>query len=183
MGTIVKNIHKPPSGDSLDSKAYDHLKDSQGRFRTQSLFVEMKHDKYAAPFTLKDYDHRGRLSMYKKYMEIGDPTEYSQAIALLGSWQHWKVLTATQWFEPYVTRWRKELKVKFESERYREMEEVAKSHKGTPQGVAATRWLAERYTSAPSKRGRPSKAEKQAALKQDKEEEKLLAEEAERIGI
>ena len=60
--------------------AYDTLKDSMGRFRTLSLFVEHKHDKYPAPYTLKPYNHKGAMSMYLKYMEIGDPTEYTQEI-------------------------------------------------------------------------------------------------------
>ena len=175
-----------PEGDNTlpDADAYASLKDSIGRPRTLSLFWEHRLDKYPAPFTLKPYDHQGRISMYRKYMEIGDPTEYSQAIGLLGSWEHWQVLTSAPWFKPYVDKWREELKVKFESDRYREMQEVAETHKGTPQGVQATKWLAERY-SDPSKpkRGRPSKAEKKAALRESLKEDELLSEEAERIGL
>lgn len=155
-----------------------------GRFRTQSLFVEMKLDKYPAPFTLKTYDHRGRMSMYRKYMEIGDPTEYSQAIGLLGSWEHWKTLCAAEWFKPHIEKWRDELRIKFESDRYREMSEVAETHKGTPQGVQATKWLAERYSKVEApKRGRPSKAEKAQHLKEAAEEETLTSEEAARLGL
>ena len=175
-----------PKGDNIlpDAGAYASLKDSLGRFRTQSLFVEFKNDQYPAPFTLKPYDHRGRMSMYRKYMEIGDPTEYSQAIGLLGSWAHWQALCKAKWFKPYVTEWRNELRVKFESDRYREMAEVAETHPGTPVGVQASKWLAERYSSAKDlKRGRPSKAEKAAALKQATEEDDLVAEEAERLGL
>lgn len=170
--------------DSPGAAAYDHLKDSMGRFRTQSLFVEHKHDKYPAPFTLKDYDHNGGLSLYQRYMDTADPTEYSFAIAMFGSWRHWQVLTSTKWFAPTIKRWRDELSVKFESDRFQEMRDVAETCKGTPQGVQATKWLAERY-SAVSKpqRGRPSKAEKASALKQETEEAKLLAEEAERLGL
>ena len=174
-----------PKGDNPlpDADAYAALKDTLGRFRTQSLFVEHKHDQYPAPFTLKNTDHRGRMSMYRKYMEIGDPTEYSQAIGLLGSWAHWEALCKCKWFKPYVAQWRDELKVKFESDRYREMLDVAENHKGTPQGIQATKWLAERYSKPTPKRGRPSKAEKQAALKQATEEDDLVSEEAERLGL
>ena len=182
---LTKPIPIPKGMNTLpDADAYKTLKDSMGRPRTQSLFVEHKHDKYPAPFTLKPYDHRGRMSMYRKYMEIGDPTEYSQAIGLLGSWEHWKTLTSTAWFKPYVEAWRAELKVKFESDRYQEMQEVADTQKGTPQGIQATKWLAERYSTPKApKRGRPSKAEKKAALREHTEEQDLLAEEAERLGL
>ncbi len=164
--------------------AYAHLKDVMGRFRTQSLFVEMKNEKYPAPFTLKDYDHKGALSMYRKYMEMADPTEYSTAIALLGGWRHWQLLTQCDWFKPHIKRWRDELRVKFENDRYLEMKDVAESCKGTTQGISATKWLADRYSSPNKpKRGRPSAAEKKTALQEETEEEKLIAEEAERIAV
>jgi hypothetical protein len=180
-----KKEDTPKGVNSLpDAAAYEHLKDSIGRFRTQSLFVEHKHDKYPAPFTLKDYDHNGGLSMYILYMNAGDPTEYTQAISLLGSWKHWQLLTKTEWFKPIVNAWRDELRVKFESDRFAEMKDVAEECKGTPQGVQATKWLAERYsTVSNSTRGRPSKAEKVSHLKKEAEEEQLLKEEAERLGL
>ena len=183
IGTITQVA---PTGLNTKAKkgadAYEHLKDSQGRFRTQSLFYEMRSDKYPAPFTLKDKEHEGRMSMYEKYMEIGDPTEYRTAIALLGSWRHWQLLCSTQWFEPYISRWREELKVKFESDRYQEMIDTSINHAGTTVGIQATKWLADRYNPK-TKRGRPSKAEKVAALKEETGETKLLAEEAERLGL
>lgn len=174
----------PLGSKPLGADAYEALKDSIGRYRTLSLFVEHKHDKYPAPFTLKNTDQGKAISMYRKYMEIGDPTEYGQAIALLGNWEHWVLLTNTSWFKPIVEKWREELRVKFESDRFREMQDVAENHPATPIGVQATKWLAERYSKVDKpKRGRPSKAEKQAALHQEKEEDKLLAEEAERLGL
>jgi len=171
----------PPEG----SAAYSHLKDKMGRLRTQSLFIEMKNPNYPAPFTLKDSDHKGAVSMYRKYMEIGDPTEYSTAIALLGGWRHWQVLTACEWFQPHISKWRSELQVKFESDRFQEMLEISSKQNGTPAGVAATKWLADRYSNQKNapKRGRPSAAEKKAALKDESEEDRLLAEEAERMDL
>jgi hypothetical protein len=174
----------PEEVEAEGDAAYEKLKDSLGRFRTQSLFIEHKNDKYAAPFTLKDRAHRGRVSMYEKYMEIGDPTEYTQAIAMLGSWRHWQLLVNADWFKPYVERWRSELQVKMESDRFREMDKVAETLSGTSKGIAATKWLADRYGSKPKpKRGRPTKDEIVNNLKEDTKEAKLLEEEAERLGI
>ena len=184
---IMSNTQKGPTDpNSLPqgADAYEHLKDNQGRFRTQSLFWEKRHPNYPAPFTLKDREHKGRLSMYEKYMEIGDPTEYRTAIALLGSWKHWKLLTSSKWFEEYIVRWREELKVKFESDRFAAMEDIERSQKGTAQAMGATKWLADRYSTPKNpKRGRPSKAEKAALLKEESQEDKLLIEEAERLGL
>ena len=182
----IKSIQKTPTGSKAlpPRDAFETLKDSQGRFRTKSLFVEMKHPDYSAPYTLKDYDHKGSMSMYQKYMAIGDPTEYEQAIALLGSWKHWKLLTASKWFQEHVNQWRAELKIKFESDRYQEMIDVAEKSAGTPIGIQATKWLAERYSDKKTiTRGRPSKAEKKAALNRELEEDELLKEERERLGL
>jgi len=161
-------------------KGYDCLKDTVGRFRTLSIFVEHKLDKYPAPFTLKDYDHKGAMSMYLKYMEYSDPTEYSVALGLLGSWKHWQALTGADWFKPYIEQWRGELKQKLAYERFVEMADAA-TKKGD---LRATKWLDEKYgIKAPSKRGRPSKAEKNAALTEFKEEQTMIKEEAERLGL
>jgi hypothetical protein len=146
-----------------------------GRLRTQSLFIETKNPNYPAPFTLKDEDHKGAMSMRRKYLDIADPTEYSTAIALLGplGWKHWMLLTQCEWFA-----------IKFESDRFQEMQDVALNANGTPAGVAATKWLADRYSgSRAPKRGRPSKAEKAQHLKEESEEDRLVTEEAERLGI
>lgn len=160
------------------------LKDDQGRFRTQSLFWESRHPRYTPVFTLKKYEHEGCVSMYQKYMEIADPTEYQVALRLLGSWEHWKKLTERPWFLEQVSEWREELKARMASERYEEMKDAATNGAGTPQGLQATKWLHDVYgEKTKSKRGRPSKAEKEATKKQEIEEERSLQEDAKLIGL
>ena len=160
------------------------LKDDQGRFRTQSLFWEMRNPKFPPVFTTKRYDHEGCISMYQKYMDIADPTEYEVAIRLLGSWDHWKALCSSKWFVELVSEWREELTIRMDSERYWEMKNAADKHAGTPTGIQATKWLSERYgEKSPVKRGRPSKAEKAAALKEKIEEDTYLTEDANIIGL
>jgi hypothetical protein len=161
--------------------AYAQLKDVCGRYRTKSLFIEHQLAKYPAPFTLADLDKGDAVSMKRKYMEIGDPTEYTQAIALLGDWAHWKHLAAAPWFKVrYLNGWRRELAVKIESDCFREMKRAAKDK----ENLQAVKWIAERYApSKTAKRGRPSKAEKEAAIQQSVEEDQLLKEEAERLKL
>ena len=63
-----------PVGDLLTDEAgpeiFDSLKDSQGRFRTQSLFWETRHESYPAHFTTKqraiERDGVTYVSMYEK---------------------------------------------------------------------------------------------------------------------
>lgn len=121
--------------------------------------------------------------MYQKYMDLGDPTEYQQALQLLGSWRHWEVLTACDWFKPYIERWRKELAVQIESDQIKTMKDIQSSMPGTPQAIQATKWLADRNKQPKAKRGRPSKEERNALIKEESEEDKLLIEEAERLGL
>lgn len=162
---------------------FDSFKDSQGRYRTQSLFIEHSNESYPAFFTLKKVDRKGAISMYRKYMEIADPTEYQVAIQLLGSWDHWQALKRSKWFTEELTGWREELKVKLESERYHEMRDVADTK--TPQAIQATKWLADRYGGTKAKRGvgRPSKAEKQAHLDKLTRQTEDTKDDAERIGL
>lgn len=162
---------------------FKSFKDSQGRFRTLSLFREEKHDSYPAFFTLKPYDIDGYPSLYKKYMDIADPTEYQVAIQLFGSWAHWQQLASTKWFREYLDDWRKELQVKLDSQRYHEMVTNIADPKTT---VAATKWLADRYGTGEdkaSKRGRPSKEEVANNMKRLTREKQDTSEDAARIGL
>lgn len=173
----------PPSGDIFES-----FKDTQGRFRTKSLFIETPHDSYPAFFTTKSYDFtKGGVtyfSLYKKYIEIADPTEYQVGIKLFGSWEHWQVITKSKWFTDLITPWRLELQVMMESSRYHEMKGHIANDPGSPSAIQASKWLAERYGSkATAKRGRPTKAEKEGHLKRIAEDEKELEEDMQRIGL
>lgn len=175
-----------PKGVKVGAGSFDAFKDSQGRFRTLSLFYETRHKDYPAFFTTKKRDITRNgvdyISLYLKYMEIADPTEYQVAVRLFGSWDHWQTLLNTKWFKELVTGWREELKVKLESDRFYEM----RGHLADdgPSSIQATKWLAERYgEKATTKRGRPSKEEKNAHLKRLAEETSELDEDAKRIGL
>ena len=165
------------------------FKDSQGRFRTKSLFMEHLLPAYPAHFTLKKFNvtKNGKeyISMYKKYIEIGDPTEYQVATRLLGSWDHWLVLQKAQWFREELAGWRSELQIKMESERAKKMLEIVNG--GDPSSAAviqATKWLADRYgTKKDIKRGRPSKDEVDNHLKRLKAEDEDLSEDLARLGL
>lgn len=175
-----------PTGD-VGPEIFGAFKDSQGRFRTQSLFCEHQHESYPAYFTLKKYDHTKNgivyRSLYRKYMEIGDPTEYQVAVRLFGSWDHWLTLIKSKWFMDHLTGWREELLVKLESDRYHEMRGVAEGKDGA-QAVQATKWLADRYgEKETAKRGRPSKAEKKAHLERQSKNAAELEEDADRLGL
>ena len=184
LSTPVGGEEDAPSGPEI----FDAFKDTQGRFRTQSLFYETRHRSYPAFFTTKKRDivRDGRTyhSLYLKYMDISDPTEYQVAIRLFGSWEHWQAMNKAKWFTDLVTGWREELRTKLESARYFEMKDQIKSNPKSPQAIQATKWLAERYGEKEVvKRGRPSKAEKARHLKTLEENTAELDEDIERLGL
>ncbi|MEK9895641.1 MAG: hypothetical protein VW518_04345 [Burkholderiaceae bacterium] len=167
----------------------DSFKDHQGRFRTQSLVIEYKNPDFVAPYTLKDVDTDGAVSMYRLYMEIADPTEYDTAIKLLDSWEHWQLLTGDNyvrsWFKPYISKWRSELNSKLRRQHYQRMEEISVAGKTATERMAATKWLAQQtggnYTTPT--RGRPSKIELDNKLKDELQKLEELDNDAKRIGL
>lgn len=183
-GQTPEDLDSPEGAKDTEAGYFDTFKDTSGRFRTQSLFVEHTNDSYPTFFTLKKRDNKGKMSLYRKYMEIGDPTEYQVAIQLFGSWDHWQALMRAKWFMVHLIGWRKELKNRMESERYHDM--LVRSAQAGPQGIQATKWLAERYggtAKQQNKRGRPSKEEKAAHLVQSTREAEDTASDLKRLGI
>jgi hypothetical protein len=80
-----------------------------------------------------------------------------------------------------LTGWRSELKVRMESDRYFEMLDKVDNEKV---GTQATKWLADRYGEKEVlKRGRPTKAEKDAHLKRLTSESDETKEDAQRLGL
>jgi hypothetical protein len=188
--TATITITDNPVGVELDApfgpEVFDSFKDAQGRYRTQSLFIETPHKSYPAFFTTKkhDVDKNGQtyISLYQKYMDIGDPTEYQVALRLFGSWGHWEALCKSKWFKELLTDWRNELRVRMESDRYYEMEERA--DRPDASGIQATKWLAERYgDKGTAKRGRPSKEERARHLARLSHETAEEDADAERLGL
>ncbi|MCA9340380.1 MAG: hypothetical protein KDA17_05690 [Candidatus Saccharibacteria bacterium] len=86
----------------------------QGKRYLEGLFFEKRRsaDQDTAVYTLKDRDHNGYPSLYRLYMEANDPTEWRFAHEHLDGYEHWTMLCECEWFQPFLTRWRKELELK-----------------------------------------------------------------------
>lgn len=130
--------------------------DVMGKFRTQSLFLEMGYGDEAI-FTFKDFDyeHGGKeyLSLKKMYLEMEDPTEYSFANHCLLGWRHWQRLCENKIIRKHIDEWREELEVKLRSKAVMDAINLA----GTGHFQAA-KWVADRGW-ATRGAGRPTKAE------------------------
>lgn len=135
------------------------FRNAQGVRYTKALFFETTlADKSTVVYTLKDQDHEGYPSLYRLFMETGDPTEYKFATRHLDGWEHWTMLCKCPWFEEYVSRWREELHLKIASESLARI--MAEAKTSSRDSFTANRYLLERgwEPKDSSKRGRPTKA-------------------------
>ena len=80
-----------------------NYKSTTGQALTQGLFYEWNNQD--APFTLRDTglestytSSKGKEYVSLPYLYRNSHSEYSCAIELLGSWEHWKKLTGLAWF-------------------------------------------------------------------------------------
>jgi len=122
------------------------------------MFFEMTPaDKSQVLYTLKNQDHQGFLSLYRLYMETGDPTEYRFAIAYLDGWEHWKQLSECNWFKPFVEKWREELQLRLASEALNRI--ISEAQSDRRESFAANKYLLEKgwQPKGADKVGRPSK--------------------------
>lgn len=141
--------------------------DSMGKFRTQSLFLELGYGAEAL-FTLKDQDHVHEgttyLSMKRLYLEFEDPTEYEFANEILLGWKHWQRMCENKLIRKHIDDWRDELEVKLRSRAITDaIKEARKGH------FQAAKWVADRGWSTRGA-GRPTKAETE---RQKKIEERI----------
>lgn len=163
------------------------FKDEMGRYRTQSLFWELRHENYEAHFTLKDYDierdGKHYVSLKKLYMAYDHIPgfEYDFALDTLGSWDHWNKLCndSIPLIKDTIKAWRDELDVRLKAQGLKAL--IQASRDNDPKGVQAAKYLAEKGYQV--KRGRPSKEEVERELKHSAKSRKDLETDLERIGL
>jgi len=132
-------------------------KSNNNRWRTQSLFLEITQtNAYTPVFSMRPTDWKGYPSFKRLYIECNDPTEYSTALTLLGSWDHWLRLLEVPRIRAFIEECREALEVKLRSDGIRKLIEISKGN--GPSARNAAQWLAEKGWT-PSARGRPSRAE------------------------
>lgn len=171
--------------------SFSDLKDSMGRYRTQSLFWEFRfkedEDKYSPLFSLKEYDlEKGKVTypslkqIYMSYDHIPG-FEYEFALDVFGSWDHWSKL-ATETIPEIrntVKGWRDELEIKLKAQAIKSL--IAASREDDAKGFNAAKYLADKGY-APT-RGRPSKEEVEREKKIQAGVSKELQEDMERLGL
>jgi hypothetical protein len=95
----------------------NRFKSSNGVRYTKGLFLEESYeDRSSVLYTLKNEDHEGYASLYRRYMDFRDPTEVKFANAYFDGWEHWQMICNSSWFKPYIKRWREELELHIRAE-------------------------------------------------------------------
>ena len=147
----------------------NQFKDSQGKWRTQGLFLETTYDTDAL-YTLSDDDkeYKGKtyLSMKRLYIEMEDTTEYEFANKYFGGWNHWKRLRGNKNLRKHIDEAKAELELKLMAKGIKQIIDHSKSDKG----YQAAKWLADRGWDT-RKAGRPSKDEVEGELKRQARED------------
>lgn len=159
---------------------------ANGRYLKGLFFETTGADKASVSYSLKDWDHPvGDVvypSLYRLYMETEDLTEFEFANAHLDGWEHWEMLCNCAWFQPYVSRWRKELSLKIKARALNRLKaEAASSSKNA---FLANRFLIEKgwvEKEDGKGRGRPSKDEVKAAATELAIVERRIEEDYERL--
>lgn len=134
------------------------FKDGQGRYITQSLFLENGYNEEFAVYTLTDEDkeYKGKMypSLRKLYLECEDPTEYTFATTYLWGWEHWQRICNNSLMVEPIEEWREELEVRLRSKAIKSIVSSA------PDSYNAAKWVADGSWKQKGP-GRPSKAEKE----------------------
>lgn len=159
---------------------------TNGRYLKGLFFETTGSDKASVSYTLKDWDHTvdGIVypSLYRLYLEQEDLTEYEFANTHLDGWEHWEMLTSSNWFKPYVSRWRRELMLKLKARALNRLKAEAAST--SKNAFLANRYIIEKGfvdSGEKSGRGRPSKDEVRAAAESIAISERRLEEDFERL--
>lgn len=188
-----------PDGKSPNEIPY---RDVIGRYRTESLFLEtinkgnLDPEVYWPIWTLEERDktlteanwyskrYPGRIipSLRRLYLQEADPAEYDFAMKFFGSDRHWKILTKSKFFQPYLEEWRETLEVKLRSEATKTMRDLSLNGPG-PQALQAAKWLAEGNFKPKAEKGRPSSQSMAVATRKELDTNRMLMEDAERMGL
>ena len=160
------------------------LVDHIGSYRTQSLFLETNQSRLKPIMTLKeiDWEYKGEVlpSLRKVYMELADPEEYTVAIKVLGSWEHWLRLLENKAIMKYLNQYRSELEVKIRSGAVKSLIQTAELDGS--KGTAAAKYIAEKGWDK-RKAGAPSKVEVKRELAIHANIDSEIEDDLKRIGI
>lgn len=167
----------------------EQLRGSNNKTRTRQLFYELSYmDPENALFTTKDYDIEVRGKHYVSLKQIylamvpNDPTEYTFALTVFGSWSIWDTIAKSAIVKPMIKEWRNEVEVKIKSEAIQaiaqEMRTQGRSSFTAAKLLLDKGWLEKEPATAAKKKLMDKENEEQ-----DRAALSMLSEDAERLGL
>ncbi len=168
---------------------HSEFKAPSGQRFTKALFYEMNNtgNKDVIKYTLKNKDHivgdQVYISLYLRYLELEDLTEFEFANTYFDDYSHWELLCNSTWFKPFIEQWRKELHLKLSAKALRRI--MAESKSNSKEAIACNKYLLEKGwvpKDQKNTRGRPSKQELEETKKQIIQAEKELEDDFLRIS-
>lgn len=162
------------------------FRSSNGQRLTSALFYELnKRNPEQVLYTLKRYNNK-YPSLYLRYMELEDQTEYLVATTYFEDWEHWTMLCDSYFFKPYILNWRHELDLKIRSQALMVIREEARDP-DSKNKFAANKILIDRSweNKAPTevKAGRPSKLDIERKLNEIVSDRNTVDDDLNRIKI
>lgn len=150
---------------AFNNHSDNKFKDKNGRWITQSLFVELANRPESAIYTIGEEDKslNGKLypSLKRLYLETMDFTEYQFARKHLGGWLHWQRLNNNAVISREIEQWREELELKLTAMGLMQIVDIAldTENKGR---LSAAKILADKGFKPKQSVGRPTKKQLEA---------------------
>lgn len=138
---------------------------TSGRIATKVLFED-------GTYSMEEF--------HKTFLEMEDMTEYSPAIALVGSWREWQRIKR-DWpsFCNYIDDWKAELTVKLRSKALKKITTLAEGDDA--KALQAAKFIADEGWDGKRGKGRPTKAERTREARRLAAETADTVEEARRV--
>ena len=171
-------------------KYRDVMLDSLGRYRTTSLFYELRRseermEKYPPIFTTKAQDrtegnvvYRSLKAIFFSYNHLPN-YEYEFAMDVFGSWDHWIWLATKSQLKGLIADWRNEYDILLKNKAHQTLIAQAMDKE---KGLNAAKMIVGDEHKG-TKRGRPSKAEVERERKIEAGIRDTLEEDMERLGL
>ncbi len=136
------------------------FKTNNGSYIQKDLFEETSNKPELVLYCLAR-THGKYPSLFQLYMEMDDLTEYEFAIKYFESYAHWKEISNSTWFSPYIGQWREELELKIKARNLRSLIQKAEQDSNVAKFLLGKKWVDDVTAHNPgiNLRGRPSKEE------------------------
>lgn len=177
-------VKDKPAHPYLSNVDNNPFKDNRNQWFTTGLFFEFKSDAVEPMFVLKGNDRNGLKSLKNIYLSWPHVPgyEYEFAEQVLGGWEHWLALQGSSRLKPHIDAWKEELLIKHKCKSVAAIVGMANDEEDKNR-MQAAKYLAEKGWAEKSSKGRPSKLEKEAALKAEINKNNEYDEDMARLGL